>query len=75
MENVFDAKLLHGVVATVIYGVLGIGLAMLGYKVFDWMTPFDLDEEIHKNKNVAAAVMVSAVVLGVSIIVAAAIAG
>lgn len=59
----------------VLFAVVGIATAILGYRLFDRFTPGDLHKEIVENKNVAAAVIAGAVILGVSIIVAAAIIG
>ncbi len=59
----------------VIFAVIGIALAILGYKVFDKCTPGDLNKEILENKNVAAAIIAGAIILGVCIIVAAAMLG
>ncbi len=47
----------------------------LGYKLFDKCTPGDLHKEILENKNVAAAIVAAAVILGVCIIIAAAMLG
>ena len=58
-----------------IYTLVGIGLAILGYKLFDLCTPGDLHEEIVKNRNTAAALIGAAIILGVCVIVAAAIVG
>ncbi len=61
--------------AMAVYALAGIGLAILGYKLFDWCTPGDLHEEIVKNRNTAAALVGAAVIVGVCLIVAAAIVG
>jgi hypothetical protein len=53
----------------------GIAAAIIGYKLFDLCTPGDLSKEIIQNKNVAAAIVAAAVILGVSIIVAIAMLG
>ncbi len=55
--------------------MLGVALSIIGYKLFDHFTVGDLHKEIVENKNVAAAIVGAAVILGVSIIVAAAIIG
>ena len=47
----------------------------MGYKLFDKCTPGELHREIIEHKNVAAAVIGGAVILGVSIILAAAMLG
>lgn len=59
----------------VIFSLLGIGLAVLGYKIFDFCTPGDLNKEIVENRNIAAALLGAAVIIGVCIVVAAAIVG
>jgi uncharacterized membrane protein YjfL (UPF0719 family) len=59
----------------VLFAAVGIAAAIVGYKVFDKCTPGDLHKEILENKNVAAAIVAGAVILGVSIIIAAAMIG
>ena len=58
-----------------VFSLLGIGLAVLGYKIFDLCTPGDLHKEIVEHRNTAAALVGAAVILGVCVIVAAAIVG
>ena len=40
-----------------VYALLGIALAIIGYKLFDLCTPGDIHEEIVKNRNTAAAII------------------
>jgi putative membrane protein len=63
------------IVATLVFGAIGIVLAIVGFKLFDKMTPGKLDEEILQKQNVAAAVLAGAFLLGICIIIAAAIHG
>lgn len=58
-----------------LFAAIGIAAAVAGYKIFDKCTPGDLHREIVENKNVAAAIVGGAVILGVSIIIAAAMLG
>jgi putative membrane protein len=58
-----------------VFSLAGTLLAILGYKLFDICTPGDLHEEILKNRNLAAAIIGAAIILGVCIVVAAAIMG
>lgn len=55
-----------------LFALVGIGAAIAGYKLFDACTPGDLNKEIIENKNIAAAIVAAAVILGVCIIIAAA---
>lgn len=57
---------------TGIFAIAGILLAIVGYKAFGYFTPGDLHKEIIENKNVAAALIGAAVIVGICILVAAA---
>lgn len=72
-EN-FGADLLGGVILTLVYGTLGILLAVAGFKIFDWLSPkIDIQRELTERANIAVAIIGAAVIVGVSIIVAAVI--
>ena len=58
-----------------IFAIIGIIVAIAGYKIFDKCTPGHLNREILEHRNVAAAIIAGAVILGVCIIVAAAMLG
>ncbi|MEY4385685.1 MAG: hypothetical protein RLY20_968 [Verrucomicrobiota bacterium] len=58
-----------------LFAAIGIAAAVIGFKVFDKCTPGNLTKEIIENQNVAAAIVAGAVILGVSIIIAAAMLG
>ena len=63
----------EGVLSTLVYGFAGILLATLGFKLFDLLIKADIEKEIFENKNVAAAILSAAFILGVAIIIAAAV--
>lgn len=65
----------EAVAYTALFAVLGFALAFLGYRLFDKLTPGDLHREIIEKHNVAAAILAAAVVLGICIIIAAAMVG
>jgi uncharacterized membrane protein YjfL (UPF0719 family) len=58
-----------------VFAIIGITVAILGYKLFDKCTPGDLTKEIIEHRNVAAAIIGAAVILGVCIIIAASMLG
>lgn len=62
----------HGVLSTIIYGLLGLILMILGYKFFDLVTPFKFSDEI-KEKNPAVGAMIGGIFIAVAIIVVAVI--
>jgi len=58
-----------------IFAIIGVFVAIVGFKLFDKCTPGHLGREIVEQRNVAAAIIGAAVIIGVCIIVAAAIMG
>jgi uncharacterized membrane protein YjfL (UPF0719 family) len=58
-----------------LFAGVGVVAAVAGYKIFDKCTPGDLNKEILEHRNVAAAIVAAAVILGVCIIIAAAMLG
>jgi putative membrane protein len=62
----------HGLLLFLIFGFAGILMTIVGYKLFDKLTPGDLHAEIFEKKNIAAAILAGSVIIGVSLILAAA---
>lgn len=60
------------IIATFVFGLVGIVLAIIGFKLFDLITPFNLEKEMCENKNIAVGILCGAIVLGICWIVAAA---
>ncbi|MEN9911919.1 MAG: hypothetical protein RI956_363 [Pseudomonadota bacterium] len=60
---------------SLIFALLGIILFWLCFIVIDWITPYQLWVEIIEKQNLALGVVVAAMCLGISLIVAAAIHG
>ncbi|MDB5292682.1 MAG: hypothetical protein JWL69_3923 [Phycisphaerales bacterium] len=57
--------------SAVVFGLIGIGLMLLGFKLFDWITPkMDVEKELAENHNIAVAIVIAATILGISIIIA-----
>ena len=58
-----------------LFAGVGVVAAIAGYKIFDKCTPGHLNKEILEHRNVAAAIIAGAVILGVCIIIAASMLG
>jgi putative membrane protein len=56
-----------------IYALLGIVIFMFSFMIIDKMTPYHLWKEIVEDKNVALAILIGAISLGMCIIIAAAV--
>ena len=69
MTDFNPGYLLNGV----FYSILGIVLFSMAFAFISRMIPFDLWKEIRENRNTALAILVGAMCLGVSIIIAAAV--
>lgn len=61
------------VVASLIYAAIGVAVFWLAFVILDKLTPYDLWAELVEKQNQALALVVAAMCLGISIIVAAAI--
>jgi len=69
--NTFEMSL----AAAAAFGLLGIVLLVIGFKVFEWITPkLKVEEELTKG-NIAVGIAVGALLLGISLIVVRAIGG
>lgn len=56
-----------------VYSVLGILIFVLAFLIIDKMTPYHLWKEIVEDKNVALAILIGALSIGMCIIIAAAV--
>ena len=59
-----------GLIGSLVFGLVGIALAVLGFKVFDWATKIDVERELAEKNNVSVAIVSAAVILGICYIVA-----
>ena len=63
-------KLGTEIIETLIYSIIGILMAVIGFKVVDWLTPGSLAEEVTHKENRALAILAGSMMLGVCIIIA-----
>jgi putative membrane protein len=62
-------------IGSIVYALVGVLIFWLCFVIIDKITPYDLWNEIVEKQNKALALVVAAMCLGISIIVAAAITG
>jgi len=67
--------LLQALANMLLFAAIGIFAAIVGFKLFDKCTPGHLEKEILEHRNVAAAIVAAAVILGVCLIIAASMLG
>jgi uncharacterized membrane protein YjfL (UPF0719 family) len=68
-----NVPLVEGIQESAIYAGIGIVLAVLSFFVVDWITPGNMREQIAKENNTALAILAGSMMIGISIIIAAAI--
>jgi uncharacterized membrane protein YjfL (UPF0719 family) len=66
-------SLLMATVSTLLFGSLGILLAIVGFKLFDLVVPFHLEAEICEKQNIAASILSAGMIVGICLVVAAAV--
>ena len=67
--------LLWHVILLFIYVPLGLSFFALAWMIIAKMTPFSLRKEIEEDQNIALAILLGSVILGIALIVAAALRG
>ena len=74
-ESLMDMELIKpgAVLASLLFALIGVAVFWLCFVIIDKITPYDLWGEIVEKQNQALALVVAAMCLGISIIVAAAI--
>lgn len=64
---------LSGILSTLVYSGIGISVFVLAFFIFDKLTPFSFRKEIEQDQNVALGIILGSALIGLSIIIAAAI--
>lgn len=67
--------ILKEVVSSILFSIIGLVIFGIAFFVFDKITPGDLGVEIVQKQNTAAAIVVGALAIGLSIIIAMSIHG
>jgi len=62
-------------ITTIVFVVLGLLVFSLAFLIISKATPFSVRQEIEKDHNVALAIVIASVILGVALIIAAAVHG
>ena len=65
--------IVHNIQAALVFAVIGIVVFVGAFVLIDKMTPYHLWKEIVEEKNLALAVLVGAMSIGICIIIAAAV--
>jgi uncharacterized membrane protein YjfL (UPF0719 family) len=69
------ATIVKPMVTALVFTTIGLVMFALAFKIIQLVTPFSIRKEIEDDQNVAMGILIGAVMLGLSIIIAAAIHG
>jgi len=64
---------LYGIIDTAIYSAVGILIMAIGFILINLFTPFSVKKEIEDDQNVSLGIIIGAVIIGISIIIASVI--
>ncbi len=56
-------------VSAIIYAFAGMALLLVGYRIFDALTPTDLQKKIFEDGNIAVAITVGFFMLGIAVVI------
>ena len=56
-----------------VLGLAGIAMLIIGYYIWELVTPYNLRRELQENKNLAVAVVVAVFIVGMAIVIGAAL--
>ena len=65
--------ILHGITNSVVYSVIGIVILLITYLIIEKLTPENSWKEIVENKNMALAIVFAAFIIGIAMIISAAL--
>jgi putative membrane protein len=68
-------KLLPVLVTTVIFVAIGLVVFALAFLVIVYVSPFSVKKEIEEDQNISLGIIIGSIIIGVAIIIAAAISG
>ena len=68
-------QLINLVVATLVFALIGIVLFALAFLIIVKVAPFSTRKEIEEDQNVALAILIGSVIIGIAMIVASAVHG
>ena len=72
VEGLYDS-IVKPLFKTVVFGIVGIVILLIGYKVIDMATPFAINKEIAEDDNTAAGVLAAGMLVAIAVILHAAI--
>jgi uncharacterized membrane protein YjfL (UPF0719 family) len=73
LEQIAVEQIARSALLSLLFGVLGFAMLFVGLRIFDALMPANVEKKIFEDGNLAAAVMAGAFIIGMAIIIHAAI--
>jgi putative membrane protein len=61
------------IIGTILYSVIGVVVFVSAYMVIEKISPFSVKKEISEDHNIALGIIIGSVIIGLSLIISAAI--
>ena len=68
-------KLLQGLIETVVFSLLGLAVCVVFFFVLVRFSPFSIRKEIEQDQNISLGLIIGAAIIGIAIIISAAMHG
>lgn len=65
----------HGIINAIIYSIIGIVILVISFYTIEKLTPENLYKKVVEENNIAIAIVVSAFIIAIAVIVSSAIRG
>ena len=65
----------QAIVSSVVFSVIGIAVFALAFAVIAKITPFSIRKEIEEDQNTSLGILIGSIIIGLSLIISAAIHG
>jgi putative membrane protein len=62
-------------ISSLIFSAIGLSMFLIAWRAIHWFSPFSIRKELEEDHNTAVGIVIGAVMLGLAIIISAAIHG
>jgi uncharacterized membrane protein YjfL (UPF0719 family) len=69
------SPLVRATVASIVFSAIGLVMFFIAWRAMHWMLPFSIRKELEEDQNTAVGVVIGSIMIGLAIIIAAAIHG
>ncbi len=73
METIIADLHLSQILSSLVYSLIGIFIFVIALVVIDKLTPYSIHKEIEEDQNIALGIIIGATLIGLAIIISAAI--